>query len=83
MREGRPTLGVCLGMQLFFRSSAETPGVAGLGVLDADVGRFEGPGLRVPQLGWNRVEVGADARLLRPGYAFFANSFRALAGPGW
>jgi imidazole glycerol phosphate synthase glutamine amidotransferase subunit len=80
---GRPTLGVCLGMQLFFRSSAETPGVAGMGVVDATVERFGGEGVRVPQLGWNRVEVAADARVLRPGYAFFANSFRAVEAPGW
>ena len=83
VNNGRPTMGICLGMQLFFDASAETPGVAGLGVLPGEIQRFSGPGLRVPQLGWNRVTPDADCRLLTEGNVYFANSYRAVAAPGW
>ena len=83
VRAGQPTLAICLGLQLLARSSEETPGVAGLGVLDADVTRFRGA-VRVPHFGWNQVAPTDDARLLRPGYAYFANSYKIDAlPPGW
>ena len=49
-----PTAGVCVGMQLFFEASEESPGVAGLGILQGTLRRFPSD-LPVPQLGWNRV----------------------------
>ncbi len=80
---GRPTLAVCLGMQLLAQSSEESPGVQGLGIVDGAAERFRGA-VRVPQLGWNRVEPDAGCALLKPGHAYFANSFRLSAAPkGW
>lgn len=80
---GRPTLAICVGLQLLCETSEESPGVAGLGVLPASVSRFPAT-VRVPQLGWNRVEPGSGCRLLTPGYAYFANSYRLTAAPpGW
>lgn len=56
IRSGRPLFGICLGMQLLFESSEESPGVPGLGVFPGSVRRFPpAPGLKVPQMGWNRV----------------------------
>ena len=79
----RPLLCVCLGMQLLCAASEESPGVAGLGVLDAGVRRF-GEGVRVPQFGWNRVEADPGCGLLQSGLAYFANSYRIDgAPPGW
>lgn len=77
---GRPTLGVCLGMQLLFASSDETPGATGLSVVDAHIGRFP-PHTRVPQMGWNLVSVSEQNRFIRTGHAYFANSFRATDVP--
>jgi len=54
----RPTLAICLGMQLLAESSEESPGVEGLGVIAGRVERF-GAGVSVPQLGWNEVVPGA------------------------
>lgn len=51
---GRPVMGICLGMQLCCRQSEEAPGVAGLGLLPADVARFRTT-LPVPHVGWARV----------------------------
>jgi len=53
---GRPYLGRCLGYQLLFEASEESPGVEGLGVLPGRVVRFSGEGGRkVPQMGWNTL----------------------------
>lgn len=78
---GKPLLSVCLGLQLLFRSSEESPDVAGLGIFNAPVTRFS-TRERIPQLGWNRVEAPTQARYLTSGYAYFANSFcvRDLSG---
>jgi imidazole glycerol phosphate synthase glutamine amidotransferase subunit len=80
--EDRPTIAICVGLQLLFAASEESPGVAGLGVLPGTVRRFGG-NVRVPQFGWNRIEPEPACRLLEPGWAYFANSFRAEAAPGW
>ncbi|MGH7142853.1 MAG: imidazole glycerol phosphate synthase subunit HisH [Planctomycetota bacterium] len=55
---GKPFLGICLGLQLLFESSEESPGAVGLGVLPGKVVRFpDQPGLKVPHMGWNRTET--------------------------
>lgn len=80
---GKPTMAICLGMQLLFESSDETPGVEGLGILPGHVARFPST-VRIPQFGWNRVEAPESASFLRTGYAYFANSYRVLEVPeGW
>lgn len=83
VRRGRPLLAICLGMQLLCISSEESPGVQGLGIIDEHISRIP-DSVRVPQLGWNRVEPAGDTRLLRPGWAYFANSYRLIDVPdGW
>jgi imidazole glycerol phosphate synthase glutamine amidotransferase subunit len=81
---GRPTLAVCVGMQLLATASEESPHVDGLSIIDQEVRRFPGTVL-VPQLGWNRVTLAAtESRFLNDGWAYFANSFRMLETPaGW
>lgn len=81
--EGFPTLAVCVGLQLLAETSEESPGVRGLGVIPAELSRFDN-GLPVPQLGWNEVEPLPGSRLLKPGWAYFANSYRLNEVPtGW
>ena len=80
--EGRPTLAVCVGMQVLAASSEESPG-RGLGVVAGRIRRFSG-GIRVPQLGWNRVDPDPGCRFVTPGWAYFANSYRFDTLPeGW
>ena len=80
---GRPTLAVCVGMQLLSTESEESPGSSGFGVVACAVSRF-GEGVRVPQLGWNQVVPSSESRFLEPGWAYFANSFRMEQAPeGW
>ena len=70
-----PTMTVCLGLQILGHASEESPGVEGLGVVDASATRFTGD-IRVPQLGWNYVRVDEGTRYLEDGYVYFANSYR-------
>ena len=79
-REGAPILAMCVGLQVLFEASDESPG-EGLAVLSGRVGRFPET-VRVPQFGWNRIEPEPGCRYLEPGHAYFANSFRVLAAPG-
>jgi cyclase len=78
--EGRPTMGICLGMQLFCASSEESPGIPGIGALPCPVGRFQGS-LPLPQLGWNRIVPAEGDSFLSPGWAYFANSYRVKTAP--
>ena len=56
IQDGRPYLGICLGLQVLFGDSEESPGTSGLGIFAGRVRRFPGgPGLKVPQIGWNQV----------------------------
>lgn len=83
LREGRPTLAVCVGMQLLAEVSEESDGARGLGHIDNPVGRFPNE-VRVPQLGWNQVRAGGDCRFVTDGWAYFANSYRIeRLPPGW
>ena len=77
---GKPILGICLGMQLFFEESEETPGVQGIGVLK---GRFvkipKKDGLKIPHMGWNSLEISGDSRILKDigdePYVYFVHSY--------
>jgi glutamine amidotransferase len=77
--QGKPFLGICLGMQLFFESSDEAPRVKGLGFLQGSVRRFTDPSLKIPQTGWNQIAPVRDSPLLRelpPGsYAYFNHGY--------
>jgi imidazole glycerol phosphate synthase glutamine amidotransferase subunit len=83
VKDGRPTLAVCVGMQMLATASEESAGAAGLGVLGEEVRRFP-DAVRVPQLGWNRVEPDGRCRFVDAGWAYFANSYRLDSVPaGW
>jgi imidazole glycerol-phosphate synthase subunit HisH len=63
VREGRPVLGVCLGMQLLFDSSTELDGAEGLGLLGGPVGPISANGYKVPHIGWSPVRWERTSRL--------------------
>lgn len=82
IEEGKPFLGLCLGMQLLFERSAEAPGVKGLGILKGDVKRFDfrSRKLKVPHMGWNCINVkGQEARIMdgvsNDPYVYFVHSY--------
>lgn len=82
VRADKPYFGICLGLQTLFEASAESPGVAGLGLLPGTVERFSGAGgLCVPQIGWNTLHARQASHVLdgvQPDDAvYFVHSFRA------
>ncbi len=60
---GVPILGICLGLQLLFDSSAELGGAEGLGLFDGPVAALEADGLKVPHIGWSPVRWERESRL--------------------
>ena len=80
--QGKPLLGICLGMQLLFEKSFEYGEHRGLGLLKGQVVPMEGrlpANLKIPHMGWNRLEV-KGGRLLREAdgqYVYFVHSFFA------
>jgi imidazole glycerol-phosphate synthase subunit HisH len=79
VREGKPLIGICLGMQLLFDSSDEMGDTAGLGLLPGKVTRMVGSGLKVPHMGWNQLNVAREHPLVRDlvsgSYAYFVHSY--------
>ncbi|MBZ5580027.1 MAG: imidazole glycerol phosphate synthase subunit HisH [Acidobacteriia bacterium] len=75
---GVPFLGICLGLQALFESSAEAPEVRGLGVYPGSVQRFP-MDARVPHMGWNELEVRRESKLVRNladrPFVYFAHSY--------
>jgi glutamine amidotransferase len=70
---GKPFLGVCVGLQVLFEGSEESPGIEGLGVLPGTVVRFEVGDLKVPHMGWNQFDVAREHPLFEglDGEAFY------------
>jgi len=79
VRRETPLLGICLGMQLFFSRSSEMGDTLGLAYIDGEVKEFSGEGLKVPQTGWNQLEINGTSSLLRgvqdQTYVYFNHSF--------
>ncbi len=75
----KPFLGICVGYQLLFESSEESPGIEGLGYLRGRVVRFNsGSGLKVPHMGWNRLEIRPSPLwmgLSADPYVYFVHSY--------
>lgn len=81
LRADRPFLGICLGLQLLYEGSEESPDVKGLGLIPGTIRRFEKRGLSVPHMGWNAIRVERDSPLLadyRGEKLYFVHSYRAL-----
>ncbi|MEF9941803.1 MAG: imidazole glycerol phosphate synthase subunit HisH [Lachnospiraceae bacterium] len=78
--KGIPFLGICLGMQLLFEQSEETPGVQGLGILKGDIVRIpSGKGIKIPHMGWNSLRFPKESKLFsdisEESYVYFVHSY--------
>ena len=78
--KGTPFLGICLGLQLLFERSEESPKAEGLGVLKGEILRIpETPGLKIPHMGWNSLKLQNDGRLFcgleTEPYVYFVHSY--------
>lgn len=70
-----PFLGICIGMQVLFAESEESPEGVGLDLIPGKVEKFKAG--KIPQLGWNKITP-LHGELLTEGYGYFANSFKAV-----
>jgi glutamine amidotransferase len=85
LASGRPYLGICLGLQVLFRTSDEAPGCEGLGILEGHVARINpgvdpttGARFKIPHMGWNTVEPTDNPGLLTagpPSHFYFVHSY--------
>ena len=78
--DNKPFLGICLGLQLLFESSEESPGVEGLNILKGTINRIPaGEGLKIPHIGWNSLELTNNGRLFEGidegAYVYFVHSY--------
>ena len=78
--QGTPFLGICLGLQLLFERSDESPGVEGLSILEGEILRIpDAPGRKIPHMGWNNIRVRPGAKLFaglsEDPYVYFVHSY--------
>lgn len=82
---GKPLLGICVGLQVLFDGSEESPGAKGLGLIHGMVKKIQAPGLKVPHMGWNSIKVRKPREKLdlfqslsdKP-YVYFVHSYHAV-----
>lgn len=77
---GKPFLGICLGLQLLFEESEESPGVKGLGIFQGKIKKIPGKeGLKIPHVGWNQLEITQPEGVLRglgeSPFVYFVHSY--------
>ncbi len=83
--KGTPFLGICLGLQLLFESSDESPGVQGLSLLEGKIKAIPPKaGYKIPHMGWNSIKIAPNARLFQgipqDSYVYFVHSYYLEAG---
>lgn len=82
IRQDRPLLGICVGLQLLAEGSEEAPGAPGLGVFQGHVRRL-GPGVKVPNMGWSMTSLTDSHPAFRPdstGWLYFVHSYALEVG---
>ena len=76
---GKPFLGICLGLHLLFEESEESPGVEGLGVFKGKVVKIQDCGLKIPHMGWNSISLAKESKILKDigdtPYMYFVHSY--------
>ena len=76
---GKPYLGICLGLQILFEKSEENKEVKGLGIFKGNVVKFRSKNLKIPQIGWNSITINKKDSLLNNiknnSYFYFVHSY--------
>lgn len=83
--DGRPMLGICVGLQILFDGSEESPGAKGLGLIPGMVKKIQAQGLKIPHMGWNSLDIRANREpcdlfhgLSEHPYVYFVHSYHAV-----
>ncbi len=86
IEKNKPLLGICVGLQLLFEGSEESPNVKGLGVFKGTVKKINAPNLKIPHMGWNSVSIrNSELKncnlfegLKKDSYFYFVHSYHAV-----
>ena len=86
VKSGKPVMGICVGRQIMFEGSDESPGVAGLGIFKGRVRKINAPELKIPHMGWNSLTVNENAsvnidlfkNIRENPYVYFVHSYYAV-----
>ncbi|EIW86782.1 hypothetical protein CONPUDRAFT_86721 [Coniophora puteana RWD-64-598 SS2] len=88
IQSGKPYFGICVGLQVLFQSSAESPGSIGLGIIPSPIQRFDDTSKAVPHMGWNTAQLfpsepsSSSSSITSPSnHYYFVHSFRAPYDP--
>ena len=78
-KSGKPFLGICLGLQLLFEESEESPGVSGLGIFKGKIVKIPDRGLKIPHMGWNSITFPKESPLFdgieETSFVYFVHSY--------
>ena len=75
-KSGKPFLGICLGLQLLFEESEESPGVSGLGIFKGKIVKIPDRGLKIPHMGWNSIVISKNSKILANNpFVYFVHSY--------
>lgn len=87
IEQGKPVMGICVGEQIMFEGSEESPEVKGLGIFKGMVKKINAPGLKIPHMGWNSIVIDEEnnqnvninlfAGLKEEPYVYFVHSYQA------
>ena len=84
-QSAKPLLGICVGFQILFEGSEESPGVAGLGIFKGMVQKIQASGLKIPHMGWNSLSIASPRQstdlfrqLPAAPYVYFVHSYHAV-----
>ncbi len=77
--DGKPFLGICLGLHMLFEESEESAGAKGLGIFKGKIVKIPDTGLKIPHMGWNSIDAVKDSRILKgigdEPYVYFVHSY--------
>lgn len=87
IKQGKPVMGICVGEQILFEGSEESPGAKGLGIFKGIVKKINAPMLKIPHMGWNSIDIKSDIEskvainifsgLKNHDYVYFVHSYHA------
>ncbi|KAJ4499568.1 imidazoleglycerol phosphate synthase [Lentinula lateritia] len=80
VQSGKPYFGICIGMQILFQASEESPNFHGLGVVPTTINRFDDSAKTVPHMGWNSADL-VQSPDVEPAFYYFVHSYCAKYRP--
>ena len=86
VENNKPVMGICVGLQIMFEGSEESPDIKGLGIFKGMVRKINAPGLKIPHMGWNsltinentHVDINLFKNIRKSPYVYFVHSYHAM-----